>query len=157
MYRVTGLGYSELISYAFGIIPKGIVDKIRYTHFLCGVDPVYVGLHSYVDTKDNRSYCNTAHVAYPYHQSLPKYLQHTTVVLPNLVSLDVIVHELGHVLDESLGFRHTAEPVTEYAKVDRGEAFAEAFTSWLFWGYGKDIDKSTEYLFESIDKGYSVV
>jgi len=153
MYRVTGFGYSELISYAFSIIPKGIVERIRYTHFLTGVDPIYAGLFGYELVEDGRSYRNTACVAYPYHQRIDKSLRHTTIILPNLILLAHVIHELGHVLDESLGFRHMAEPVTEYAKVDRGEAFAEAFTSWLFWGYGKDIDKSTEYLFESIDKG----
>ena len=157
MYRITGFGYSGLINYAFSVIPQGIADRIRYTHFLTGVDPIYAGLFDNELTDDGRSYRKTACVAYPYHQRIDKCLRHSTVVLPNLVSLAVIVHELGHVLDESLGFTHIAEPVTEYAKVDRGEAFAEAFTSWLFWGYGKEINKSTEYLFESIDKYYRVV
>ena len=153
MYRITGFGYSGLISYAFSIIPKGIVDRIQYAHFLTGVDPIYAGLFSDELTKDGRSYRNTACVAYPCHQRIDKSLRHTTIILVNIIPLAHVIHELGHVLDESLGFRHIAEPVTEYAKVDRGEAFAEAFTSWLFWGYGKEIDKSTEYLFESIDKG----
>jgi len=153
MYRITGFGYSELISYAFSVIPSRIVDRIRYTHFLTGVDPIYVGLFDEEKTKDGRSYRNTACVAYPYHQKIDKSLRHTTIILPNLIPLAHVIHELGHVLDESLGFIHIAEPVTEYAKTDRMEAFAEAFTSWLFWGYGQEIDETTKYLFESIDKG----
>ncbi len=153
MDRNTCSGYSELVGYAFSIIPRGIVDKISYTHFLTGIDPIYAGLHSYIDIGGNRSYRNTAHVVYPYHQRISKELQHTTVVLPQLESLDVVVHELGHVLDESLGFTHIAEPCTEYAKSNREEAFAEAFTSWLFWNYGKEVDEKTRYLFESIAKG----
>jgi len=145
-------GYSELIGAAFDVIPDKIGDRIRYVRFLTGVDPIYAGLFDDELTDDGRSYRNTACVAYPYHQRIDKSLRHTTVVLPSLIPLAYVVHELGHVLDESLGFSHIAEPVTEYAKVDRMEAFAEAFTSWLFWGYGKEVDKSTEYLFECIDK-----
>ncbi len=153
MDRDTGFGYSELISYAFSIIPKGIVDRVRYTHFLCGVDPIYAGFFDNEKTVDGRSYRDTACVAYPYHQKIDKSLRHTTIILPNLIPLAHVIHELGHVLDESLKFNHIAEPVTEYAKTDRGEAFAEAFTSWLFWNYGKEVDGATKYLFESLDKG----
>ena len=150
MDRNTCFGYSELISYAFSILPKGIVHRIDYTHFLTGVDPIYVGLFDDGKTKDGRSYHNTACVAYPYHQKIDKSLRHTTIILPNLIPLAHVIHELGHVLDESLGFIHIAEPVTEYAKTNRMEAFAEAFTYWLFWNYGKDIDEATRYLFESL-------
>lgn len=150
MERITDYRYSELIGAAFDVIPPRIVARIRYTHFFTGADPIYAGLFNYGNTGDGRSYRNTVHVAYPYHQRLGADLRHTTVVLPSLQSLDVVVHELGHVLDECLGFSHIASPVTEYAKVDRGEALAEAFTSWLFWGYGDEPDESTRYLFESL-------
>ena len=144
-------GYSGLIGAAFDVIPDKIGDRLRYVHFLTGVDPIYAGLFNYEDTGDGRSYRDTCCVAYPYHQLLSKHLQHTTVVLPSLWPVWVVVHELGHVLDECLGFSHMAEPVSEYAKVNRMEAFAEAFTSWLFWGYGKEPDEGTKYLFESLN------
>jgi hypothetical protein len=73
----------------------------------------------------------------------------TTIVLPTPHYPISIVHELGHVLDEALNFDHEATPVTAYAKTDRYEAFAEAFTSWLYWGYGDEPDPATRYLFES--------
>ena len=53
------------------------------------------------------------------------------MVLAEPEPLWVIIHELGHVLDEVLGLDHTAQPVTEYATTNRGEAFAEAFTAWI--------------------------
>lgn len=156
MNRNTGYGYSGLVGYAFDIIPIGIADRLRYAHFLTGVDPIYVGLFNYEDTGDGRSYRNTACVAYPYHQRLSKGLRHTTVVLPVMDTLTVVVHELGHVLDEYLGFRHAAKPVTKHALTNREEAFAEAFTSWLFYNYGEKIDDATKDLFESLVLGVLV-
>ncbi len=150
MNRNTCTGYATLIGYSLDLLPEEILNRVIYAHFLTGVDPIYVGLHHYVDTKDNRSYRTTAHVAYPFHQCLSKDLRHTTIVLPRLVSPCGLIHELGHVLDENLGFSHLSKPVTEYAKVDRYEAFAEAFTSWLFGGYGKAPDEKTQYLLDSL-------
>ena len=146
MDRLVNYKYSELIGYSFSIIPDKIVDRIKYTHFLTGTDPIYAGLHNYRDTIDNRSYRNTPHVTYPYHQRISK---HTTIVLPSLVAPCVVIHELGHVLDESLNFTFMSKPSTEYAKTNRGESFAEAFTSWLFWDYG-NLDFETEYFLESL-------
>ena len=150
MERMVDYRYSELIGAAFGVIPDKVGGRLRYVHFLTGIDPIYAGLFNDEDIGDGRSYRDTACVAYPYHQRIDKSLRHTTIILPNLIPLAYVIHELGHVLDESLGFIHIAEPVTEYAKTDRGEAFAEAFTSWLFWGYGDEPDESTKYLFESL-------
>lgn len=58
-------------------------------------------------------------------------------------TVPVLVHELGHVLDETLGFTTHADPVSWYARGDRQEAFAEAFTAWLIPGYADRPDADT--------------
>ena len=150
-----GYGYSESISYAFSLLPNAIRNRLQYTHFLTGVDPIWVGLHNYIDTGDGRSYHNTAHVSYPWN-AINKHGQ-TTVVLPLLKDAHpyVIIHELGHCLDEILEFRHNALPVNEYAKTNRLEAFAEAFACQYFWLVDKAeqiflSDKATQYLFSQL-------
>jgi len=157
MNRITW-GYSEGISYAFSLLPNAIRDRLQYIHFLTGVDPVWVGLHNYTDTDDNRSYRNTAHVSYPWNAINKQEM--TTVVLPLLEDAQpyVIIHELGHCLDEILGFRHNALPINEYAKTNRLEAFAESFACQFFWLRDKaeDIfqsDKATQYLFNQLALG----
>lgn len=45
--------------------------------------------------------------------------------------MDMVVHELGHALDDVLGEKWAAKPVSNYGRVDRFEAFAEAFTAWV--------------------------
>lgn len=120
--------------------------------FLCGVDPVFAGLHDYIDTSDGRSYRDTAHCVHEMHQQhMPRARRRTTIVLPQPRHAVVIVHELGHALDEALGFPHIAQPVSDYARTNRWEAFAEAFTSWLFWGYADDPDPETAALFASLE------
>jgi hypothetical protein len=42
-----------------------------------------------------------------------------------------VVHELGHALDDVLGYEWSAKPVSDYGRVDPFEAFAEAFTAWV--------------------------
>ena len=147
-----GYRYSEAIGYTFSLLPDAIRDKLQYTHFLTGVDPVWVGLHNHTDIGDKRSYRNTAHVCYPWN-AINKHGQ-TTVVLPQPEDAHpyVIIHELGHCLDEKLGFRHNAIPVNEYAETNRLESFAEAFACQYFRLNDKaeDIfrsDKATQHLF----------
>ncbi len=158
MYRITNHIYSEAIGYAFELLPIAISKRLNHVHFFTGTDPLYAGLHSYVESNDKRSYRTTAHVVYPCHQGiLNKQLRNTTVVLPIVEDADpyVIVHELGHCLDEVLGFKHSSIPVNSYAKTNRLEAFAEAFASQYFWlgTKAEDIfqaDKATQYLFKEL-------
>ncbi len=145
---------NEAIQYAHSIIPDSILSRLHFD-YLIGCDPVYTGLFRDVATSDGRSYRETACVAYPFHQlvSNPK----TTIIIPKTLCPTYIVHEIGHVLDEYFNFKHTAIPVTDYAKTNRQEAFAEAFTAWLFYGYtqinlktASGIDNKTYSLFESL-------
>jgi len=153
MERLVSYRYSEGISYAINLLPIAIANKLSHVHFFTGTDPVFAGLHNYIETDDKRSYRNTAHVSYPWNAINKR--ERTTVVLPLLEDAlpYVVIHELGHCLDEILEFKHIALPVNEYAKTNRLEAFAEAFAAQYFWlGHeAEDIfqsDKATQYLFE---------
>lgn len=156
MDRIMLGGYAELIDAAYARIPVGLHVLLR-PHFLTGTDPAFAGLHGYRDTNDGRSYGDTAHVAYKFHQPFPRARRQTTVVLPRLVSVRTVVHELGHVLDERLDFDHEAMPVTEYAETNRHEAFAESFAAWALgycYGLAKERlyerDRATVALFETL-------
>jgi len=155
MQRLTSYEYSAAISWAFNLLPIRVADMLKCVHFFTGTDPVYAGLHRYDDTDDNRSYRSTAHVSYPWHAINKR--EQTTIVLPLLDDAKpyVIIHELGHCLDEILGFEHEALPVNKYAKTHRTEAFAEAFACQYFWlgNKAEDIfqaDKATQYLFGNL-------
>lgn len=151
MQRIVTADYREAIAEAFAIIPERIAERLQHVQFFTGTDPVWAGLHPYRDTGDGRSYSDTAHCAYTFHT-----LDHrTTIVLPTPQAADpfVVVHELGHALDEVLGFDHAAVPVTEYARVNRQEAFAEALRAHLYW-YGDQSalwrDEATRSLFDRL-------
>jgi hypothetical protein len=156
MNRLVSHEYSSAISYAFGLLSYPLVHRLQYIHFLTGTDPIYAGLHRCEPIGDDkRSYRNTAHVSYPWN-AINKRGQ-TTVVLPLLTDADpyTIIHELGHCLDEVLGFEHEALPINDYAKTNRLEAFAEAFACQYFWlgRQAEDIfqsDVATRYLFKQL-------
>lgn len=156
MNRITSYGLNPAICKALDTIPQGIISRLHFD-WLIGCDPVYIGLHNDTDIGDGRSYRNTGHVAYRHNQiNRGK----TTIVIPDPDGFwppYLIVHEIAHVLDEYLGWEHKAIPVTEYGKTNNLEAFAEAFTAWLFYGYAtiklptqSEIDPVTEALFESL-------
>ena len=152
MERITKAIYAEAIGAALDLLSPAVKQMLMYTHFLTGTDPIYAGLHNYRKTNDGRSYRNTAHVIYPHHASDKR--ERTTVVLPEADDADtyVIIHELGHCLDEILGFEHKALPLNNYAKTNRMEAFAEAFAIQYFWLGAKaedtfQSDRATQYLF----------
>ena len=150
--------YATAIGRAFDLLPSTIEARLRHVHFLTGTDPVYAGLHNYKEIGDGRSFRDTAHVIFACH-AIDKQ-ERTTVVLPVLddANLGTIIHELGHCLDEVLGFEHIALPINKYAKTNRQEAFAEAFVAQYFWLGEKEedifqSDKATQYLFEELKKG----
>jgi len=153
MERIVNAEFAELIRYAIDILPPKIWQRISYVHFLTGTNPVYAGLHDGINTiGDDRKLSGIAHCVYPEGQILPKYLRQTTVVLPVMEQPCEVVHELGHVLDEALDFSHFALPITDYAKVNNAEAFAEALVGWLFEDCGEP-DEETRCLFEYLAWG----
>lgn len=171
MIRVVSSKYAELISASFDRLPLGIARRLENTHFFTGTSPIYAGLFDNQEGSDGRSYHTQWCVAYPHHLGkLPRSHRQTTVVIPEhspegypTALLPMLIdHELGHVLDEILGFCHMSLPVTEYAGVDRMEAFAEAFTSWLNPGYGqfyeqvRPVDEKTLGLLRELEEVWGV-
>lgn len=144
--RLITSGFREAIAKALQVVPPRIVERLRFVHFLTDTNPHWVGLHDFNETIDGRSYFNTAHCAYPWHTSDGS----TTIVLPAderpafQRDPSLVVHELGHALDFYLDFSVDAFPITDYAHVDRHEAFAEFFRGWLYWHGDQDILQSDE-------------
>ena len=140
MERIVKGGYAELIGAGISLIPCRIYERISYAQFFTGTNPSYAGLFDNEKTEDGRSYYETWSVANPHHLLCED--KRTTMVMPNLCPQCpikllpyLVVHELGHVLHEVLQWQPSPAPVTDYAKTDWCEAFAEAFTLWLFPGY----------------------
>lgn len=153
MNRCAGTGFREPVGVALQAIPAAIRERLSGVSFFCGADPVFAGLHSYEDTEDDRSYRDTGHCLYPFHQlHRPADDRPTTIVLPVVEPPKYVVHEIGHAVDELTGFTHLARPVTKYAKTNRREAFAEAFTAWLWPGYIRWVidDPATRCFFEGL-------
>lgn len=148
--------YGQAIGAALDVIPVAVVRRLEHVRFVCGVDPVFAGLHRYGDTGDGRSYAVTAHCCYRFHLDGPADRRVTTVVLPVPAdaTVPVIVHELGHALHEVVGLDHVAVPVSAYATTNTWEAFAEAFTAWVLPGYGDQevacADRPTRALLEGL-------
>ena len=124
-------GYANAIQAAMDSVPDAILDLI-HVDFLCGVDPVWAGLHSFKFTSDGRSYRDTGAYVPPH---LAEIQTRPTIVMPHPLWPAEIVHELGHALHETQGWRHTAKPCTQYAKRNRHEAYAEAFMAWCGWSW----------------------
>jgi hypothetical protein len=127
--RVPDSRYSEAIAEAFRTIGQGFADRLANVQFVCGVDPVFAGLHDYRTTVDSRAYASTAHCCYSFHIKGPADRRTTTIVLPKPPRPSTVVHELGHALHAQVGFDYIAQPCTTYARTDQYEAFAEAFTA----------------------------
>lgn len=163
MNRLVDYRYAEVITTAVDLIPLPIADRLSHVHFFTGTNPTWAGLHPFVGDEDgdDRPYDEIAHCAYPEHQTgLPKSLRRTTIVLPNHDHRGIwtILHELGHALDEVLGFRYSPEPVTDYAARNKYEAFACAFEAWFSKGYDDYErlmcgDPATVALFERLAAG----
>jgi hypothetical protein len=53
-------------------------------------------------------------------------------------------------LDEFLGFAVSVPEVSDYARTNRREAFAEAWTSYLFYNYASDAGDKFRSLLKSL-------
>jgi hypothetical protein len=155
MNRLIGSDFRASIAEAWRVVPERIGDRLRFAHFVTGSDPVWIGLEDDLVFDDGRPLIHTSHCSYPWHTND----RSTTIVLAAaererfVVDPSLVVHEIGHVLDYALGFSHTAQPVSDYAKVNRQEAFAESFRAWIYWHGDQDAfmsDLPTRALFESL-------
>jgi hypothetical protein len=149
MNRLVSAVFAEAIGEALAVIPEPVVERLRHVHFLTGTDPLFAGLHTYAVAEDGRSFGDTAHCSYA-HNSADRT---TTIVIPVPLEPHLIVHELGHALDEALNWAHRVVPVTDYARVNRYEGFAESFVAWLYWYGDQDAflgDRATRALFDRL-------
>lgn len=146
--RVPDGRFREPIGEALRVVHR-FVHLLGHVRFVCGVDPVFAGVHSF----DGCGYGDVPHCCYPHHLNGPADRRVTTVVLPLAVHPYVVVHELGHALHERINFDHRSEPVTDYARTNFQEAFAEAFVA-RHYNYGdRDTflrDTATRSLFRSL-------
>lgn len=131
-------------------IPKPL-HRFLYCDWCIGADPVYIGLHNFDDTGNERSYRDTAHVVYPFHIACDR--KETTLVLPVVEGVKTVVHELGHVLHYNLGFPDPVlSMVSDYAGNNRWELYAEAFTVYcLPW---IRFENSNYWEIDEVTKGY---
>ena len=132
MERIRGRDAGELISIALDWLPRSLARRLGFVHFFVG-DPVFAGLHQIEVADDGGSFRTTAQYVPEHLQNhRPRSARRGTIVLPfGPRRMDMVVHELGHALDDVLGEKWAAKPVSNYGRVDRFEAFAEAFTAWV--------------------------
>ncbi len=161
MSRVHDRPPAFAVGQALSIIPDRILPLVG-CEFIIGVDPNFAGIHefeTYHYDGEVMTYRDSAHCTYAHNQiHRPVSFRTTKVILPEnpayqwdtTAGVGTVVHELGHVLHEFVGFEWDADPVTEYAKTDRYEAFAEAFE---FWVWSRPIDEKTQALFNRMAFG----
>ena len=145
MERIVSYQYTELIQAGFDLIPQAIADRLRHIQFFAGANPVFAVLIDPRVSENAQYLCTTWCVSYPWRQTVED--RRTTVIMTDLIPTFsrllrpvMVVHELGHCLHEVLDFEPMAKPVTKYAQKDEWEAFAEAFTLWVFPEYGRYYD-----------------
>lgn len=151
MKRIPDGQWREPIGRALDTV-RPYLHRLGHVQFLCGVNPAFAGLHSIATTQGHRSLSSTAHCVGAHHLShRPRSDRVTTVVLPLPVDPRVVVHELGHALHETIGWKGSPLPVTAYARTNRWESFAEAFTAQFYLNYGDEavrfVDGKTKALF----------
>ena len=132
MERIRGHHAGEQLLMALDWLPVSIATRLGFVQFFIG-DPIFAGLHEFEVAADGISYRTIAHyVTEGQQRHRARSARRPTIVLPNGPGrTSTVVHELGHALDEVLGEKWPAKPVSNYARVDRFEAFAEAFTAWV--------------------------
>lgn len=136
--EVVGRAWRYVAPYFGGVFPCDI--------FMA--DPIFAGLHNNETTNDGRSYRGTMHVCYPHHILGPADRRRTTIVIPECRPLYNVVHEFGHVLHYQHRLDFAPNPVSDYARTDKYEAFAEAF-AYHIWGELED--KEARSYFEAAE------
>lgn len=120
-------------------IPAAILRRIEHVHIFTG-DAVHAGLtRAEIIARHPEAVAFYADPHMESQEHLYRDQRHPTIILPQPnVGVYVVLHEYGHALDYVLGEaskRMEIPPVSEYAKRDRHEAFAEAFWMWCSRSY----------------------
>lgn len=138
-HRIVNGYIRNAVSYGISLLPDHVWYMVSDTRFVCGLDPLFIGLHSFEDTGDGRLYSETGHCCYPWHLNDPGPV---TIVLPKSASPGTVVHELGHALHYKLGFCPPPYPETWYARTNKYEAFAEGFElSHIEYGFNTRLNE----------------
>ena len=163
MERIAPLAKIDAIEWVVNRLPLGMKRILNGVHFIKGCDPVWMGVstNKYVGfdntTKGRKgSFCNWSHCCLKWGlKHLPLNDRETTIVIGSDIKKyederKIILHELGHVLDERLieiaiveklkFYRPGCVPLDDYAAINGGEAFATSFQSWMTIN-----DKNEEY------------
>jgi hypothetical protein len=136
-----------VIDDALDLLPVRIRERAA-CHFVIGADIKWIGLNYYKDPLYKTAACA---VWARLQTNIPRSNRVPTVAFPktNWISYLTVLHELGHIVEEQIDWDHySVDPVSEYAKTNEYESFAEAFALWygtnhLHWkpfgdfGYGK--------------------
>lgn len=134
MQRFRRRSEAEAVFYALSLLPRGIRRFLSAAEFVTEYEPRYLGLHYLLAAEDGRPFNVTSHCTLTHHQPhLPRCRRRPTIVLlsGHAYHPEIVIHELGHVLDEALDFdRPEIEPLSNYAARNRWEAFAVAFQAW---------------------------
>jgi len=161
--RFTDRRWVPGLAAGLGLIPPPIRARARFAVFQG--DPLFAGLHASEATeKHQRSYRVTPHVCYPSHlNGRPRAERLLTLVLTGFDDYHgspfVAVHEFGHLLDYSTGLSHAAVAYCDYAATSRDEAYASAFTQWVWernplpraadqWQDSGGLDQSDRWYFD---------
>lgn len=124
--------FKPVIEKAWSLLPEKVRTAVA-PHFLCGIDPCFVGLHGHRAFNEDWAakgwgYDFVPHACYSHHSAdgVPR------VVFPQIaayaeVAVETVLHEVGHLYDETLGWTFDAPPTTDYSLTNREERFAEAF------------------------------
>lgn len=140
--RIPKQRYAEEIDYAWSFLPHEIEWITNPEHGLLHIflgDPVFAGLGDPDTLKSEHSPTEVPHAMYPWHIRTGDPVCTIVMARPDeWILYDSLWHELGHILHYILGFEDFDIPcVTDYARTDHCEKFAEAFVAWLHldrWG-----------------------
>lgn len=167
MERYKRRSHLELIQYVCNSLHPNIRKLVNHSHWITNIDRHFIGFKLKEEEKKESitrcSFCSFGHG-----QDLPASDRRTTIVFIDEDFKDIdfmtllILHELGHVLDESLGlYDEWVNPLDSYAEQDQFEAFATAFQSYntkaidpplKYYHTKEDLLRKDPYTFEFFEK-----
>lgn len=139
MKRICHQRCAEEIEAGLDLLPPIIKDIFRadrgLIHFFVG-DPVFAGLEKNSFLGDTKEFMpnDAAHALYAHNQLVNSHDAVPTIVFPKcqLVNWQTVLHEAGHMAHLILDFEDFNLPVvSDYARTNHIEAFAEAFVAWV--------------------------
>lgn len=127
----------EAVASVMESLPAPIRSRLNGVGVITEYSPLFLGLHDYETGASGFDCATWTHCAFTVHQKgLPRADREPTIVLlgGHCHNPLIVLHELGHALDEKLGFpsdRLPMVPLDDYAATTQYEAFATGFCAWL--------------------------